>query len=93
MQWEIEFDQDRFKNMEDTWTEKYDRYLAYTVYHWGFCLIFKIALSALCLLFCVPNLLPQVHCIFLIAFQILNHLIFHTSHICIFQLKLLDVLS
>ncbi|XP_009933198.1 coiled-coil domain-containing protein 125 isoform X2 [Opisthocomus hoazin] len=25
LQWEIEFDQDRFKNMEDTWTEKYDR--------------------------------------------------------------------
>ncbi|NXK29051.1 CC125 protein, partial [Arenaria interpres] len=24
-QWEIEFDQDRFKNIEDTWTEKYDR--------------------------------------------------------------------
>ncbi|XP_074876691.1 coiled-coil domain-containing protein 125 [Buteo buteo] len=26
LQWEIEFDQDRFKNIEDTWTEKYDRY-------------------------------------------------------------------
>ncbi|KAM4879091.1 coiled-coil domain-containing protein 125 [Sylvia borin] len=25
LQWEIEFDQDRFKNIEDTWTEKYDR--------------------------------------------------------------------
>ncbi|NXO88565.1 CC125 protein, partial [Certhia brachydactyla] len=25
LQWEMEFDQDRFKNMEDTWTEKYDR--------------------------------------------------------------------
>ncbi|XP_039552255.1 coiled-coil domain-containing protein 125 isoform X2 [Passer montanus] len=25
LQWEIEFDQDRFKNLEDTWTEKYDR--------------------------------------------------------------------
>ncbi|NWH98977.1 CC125 protein, partial [Tichodroma muraria] len=25
LQWEIEFDQDRLKNMEDTWTEKYDR--------------------------------------------------------------------
>ncbi|NWS34780.1 CC125 protein, partial [Polioptila caerulea] len=25
LQWEIEFDQDRFKNMEDTWAEKYDR--------------------------------------------------------------------
>lgn len=40
LQWEIEFDQDRFKNIEDTWTEKYDRYLTYTVYRWGFCLIF-----------------------------------------------------
>ncbi|NXC92095.1 CC125 protein, partial [Cercotrichas coryphoeus] len=26
LQWEIEFDQNRFKNIEDTWTEKYDRY-------------------------------------------------------------------
>ncbi|NXY81102.1 CC125 protein, partial [Alcedo cyanopectus] len=25
LQWEIEFDQDRFRNIEDTWTEKYDR--------------------------------------------------------------------
>ncbi|NXY23917.1 CC125 protein, partial [Atrichornis clamosus] len=25
LQWEIEFDQDRFKNIEDTWTEKYER--------------------------------------------------------------------
>ncbi|NXR91278.1 CC125 protein, partial [Hypocryptadius cinnamomeus] len=25
LQWEIEFDQDRFKNIQDTWTEKYDR--------------------------------------------------------------------
>uniref|UniRef100_A0A8D2N4X0 CC125 protein n=1 Tax=Zonotrichia albicollis TaxID=44394 RepID=A0A8D2N4X0_ZONAL len=25
LQWEIEFDQDRFKNIEDTWAEKYDR--------------------------------------------------------------------
>ncbi|NWV62257.1 CC125 protein, partial [Malurus elegans] len=25
LQWEIEFDQDRFKKIEDTWTEKYDR--------------------------------------------------------------------
>ncbi|KAM6991681.1 coiled-coil domain-containing protein 125 isoform 1-T1 [Passerculus sandwichensis] len=25
LQWEIEFDQDRFKNIEDTWVEKYDR--------------------------------------------------------------------
>ncbi|OWK59619.1 Coiled-coil domain-containing protein 125, partial [Lonchura striata] len=25
LQWEIEFDQDRLKNIEDTWTEKYDR--------------------------------------------------------------------
>ncbi|NXW93862.1 CC125 protein, partial [Alopecoenas beccarii] len=25
LQWEMEFDQDRFKNIEDTWTEKYDR--------------------------------------------------------------------
>uniref|UniRef100_A0A8B9S8I6 Coiled-coil domain containing 125 n=1 Tax=Apteryx owenii TaxID=8824 RepID=A0A8B9S8I6_APTOW len=25
LQWEIEFDQDRFKNIEETWTEKYDR--------------------------------------------------------------------
>ncbi|NXG11030.1 CC125 protein, partial [Sakesphorus luctuosus] len=25
LQWEIEFDQDRFKIIEDTWTEKYDR--------------------------------------------------------------------
>ncbi|NXP57635.1 CC125 protein, partial [Chloropsis cyanopogon] len=25
LQWEIEFDQDRFKNIEDAWTEKYDR--------------------------------------------------------------------
>ncbi|XP_037981528.1 coiled-coil domain-containing protein 125 [Motacilla alba alba] len=25
LQWEIEFDQDRFKNVEDAWTEKYDR--------------------------------------------------------------------
>ncbi|XP_056181572.1 coiled-coil domain-containing protein 125 isoform X1 [Falco biarmicus] len=25
LQWEIEFDQDRFKNIEDTWTEKYNR--------------------------------------------------------------------
>ncbi|NXM36512.1 CC125 protein, partial [Oxyruncus cristatus] len=25
LQWEIKFDQDRFKNIEDTWTEKYDR--------------------------------------------------------------------
>ncbi|XP_059729749.1 coiled-coil domain-containing protein 125 isoform X2 [Haemorhous mexicanus] len=25
LQWEIEIDQDRFKNIEDTWTEKYDR--------------------------------------------------------------------
>ncbi|XP_030323410.1 coiled-coil domain-containing protein 125 [Calypte anna] len=25
LQWEIEFDQDRFKNIEDKWTEKYDR--------------------------------------------------------------------
>ncbi|NXN92752.1 CC125 protein, partial [Rhinopomastus cyanomelas] len=25
LQWEIEFDQHRFKNIEDTWTEKYDR--------------------------------------------------------------------
>ncbi|NXH41148.1 CC125 protein, partial [Dicaeum eximium] len=25
LQWEIEFDHDRFKNIEDTWTEKYDR--------------------------------------------------------------------
>ncbi|NWX40457.1 CC125 protein, partial [Steatornis caripensis] len=25
LQWEIEFDQDRFKNIEDMWTEKYDR--------------------------------------------------------------------
>ncbi|NXF07056.1 CC125 protein, partial [Smithornis capensis] len=25
LQWEIEFDQDRFKNIEDTWIEKYDR--------------------------------------------------------------------
>ncbi|NXP29585.1 CC125 protein, partial [Scytalopus superciliaris] len=25
LQWEIEFDQDRFKTIEDTWTEKYDR--------------------------------------------------------------------
>ncbi|NXN43413.1 CC125 protein, partial [Rhinoptilus africanus] len=25
LQWEIEFDQDRFKNIEDTWTQKYDR--------------------------------------------------------------------
>lgn len=36
LQWEIEFDQDRFKNIEDTWTEKYDRYLTYIVYLWGF---------------------------------------------------------
>lgn len=40
LQWEIEFDQDRLKNIEDTWTEKYDRYLTYTVYCWSFCLIF-----------------------------------------------------
>ncbi|NXY42524.1 CC125 protein, partial [Ceuthmochares aereus] len=25
LQWEIEFDQDRFKNIEDTWAEKYNR--------------------------------------------------------------------
>ncbi|OXB62461.1 hypothetical protein ASZ78_014455 [Callipepla squamata] len=25
LQWEIEFDQDRFRNIEDTWTKKYDR--------------------------------------------------------------------
>ncbi|NXK85696.1 CC125 protein, partial [Formicarius rufipectus] len=25
LQWEIEFDQNRFKTIEDTWTEKYDR--------------------------------------------------------------------
>ncbi|KAF1662350.1 hypothetical protein FQA23_0004042, partial [Aptenodytes patagonicus] len=25
LQWEIEFDQDRLKNIEDTWTERYDR--------------------------------------------------------------------
>ncbi|XP_062455979.1 coiled-coil domain-containing protein 125 [Rhea pennata] len=25
LQWEIEFDQDRFKNIEETWREKYDR--------------------------------------------------------------------
>ncbi|NXK00362.1 CC125 protein, partial [Corythaixoides concolor] len=25
LQWEIEFDQDKLKNIEDTWTEKYDR--------------------------------------------------------------------
>ncbi|NXY10562.1 CC125 protein, partial [Pteruthius melanotis] len=25
LQWEIKFDRDRFKNIEDTWTEKYDR--------------------------------------------------------------------
>ncbi|XP_006033063.1 coiled-coil domain-containing protein 125 isoform X1 [Alligator sinensis] len=25
LQWEIEYDQDRFKNIEETWTEKYDR--------------------------------------------------------------------
>ncbi|NWS75587.1 CC125 protein, partial [Crotophaga sulcirostris] len=25
LQWEIEFDQGRFKNIEDTWTDKYDR--------------------------------------------------------------------
>ncbi|NXH21711.1 CC125 protein, partial [Bucco capensis] len=25
LQWEMEFDQDRFRNIEDTWTEKYDR--------------------------------------------------------------------
>ncbi|XP_061873894.1 coiled-coil domain-containing protein 125 isoform X2 [Colius striatus] len=31
LQWEIEFDQDRFKNIEDTWTEKYDRFF------WDFC--------------------------------------------------------
>lgn len=32
LQWEIEFDQDRFKNIEDTWTEKYDRYLIYAAF-------------------------------------------------------------
>ncbi|NXF26591.1 CC125 protein, partial [Rhodinocichla rosea] len=31
LQWEIEFDQDRFKNIEDTWTEKYDRKNALSV--------------------------------------------------------------
>lgn len=36
LQWEIEFDQDRFKNIEDTWTEKYDRYLTYTAHLWGY---------------------------------------------------------
>ncbi|XP_042546801.1 coiled-coil domain-containing protein 125 isoform X2 [Dipodomys spectabilis] len=25
LQWEIEFDQDRFKNIEESWTQKYDR--------------------------------------------------------------------
>ncbi|XP_037230254.1 coiled-coil domain-containing protein 125 isoform X2 [Falco rusticolus] len=34
LQWEIEFDQDRFKNIEDTWTEKYNRYLTYIVCLW-----------------------------------------------------------
>jgi len=25
LQWEIEFDQNRFKNIEESWTQKYDR--------------------------------------------------------------------
>jgi len=89
LQWEIEFDQDRFKNMEDTWTEKYDRYLTCTVYNF--------ALNAVCHLSCVPSLLHQVLWVFsvlLVPFQIWEDLFnFHASHICIFQLKLLKLLS
>lgn len=40
LQWEIEFDQDRFKNIEDTWTEKYDRYLTYAVFLFSFYFFF-----------------------------------------------------
>lgn len=67
LQWEIEFDQDRFKNIEDTWTEKYDRYLTYAAHHWGYFICIECCmLSFLCSKFaslgflglCLPNLLP-----------------------------------
>lgn len=74
LQWEIEFDQDRFKNIEDTWTEKYDRYSTYTVYLCGFfnCIEWYMSSS-------VPSLLRQVFwgfSVFLISFQIWEDLIF-----------------
>uniref|UniRef100_A0A8C6K6S3 Uncharacterized protein n=1 Tax=Melopsittacus undulatus TaxID=13146 RepID=A0A8C6K6S3_MELUD len=31
LKWEIEFDQDQFKNIEDTWTEKYDLHCVFFV--------------------------------------------------------------
>ncbi|VCX39637.1 unnamed protein product, partial [Gulo gulo] len=39
LQWEIEFDQNRLKNIEESWTQKYDRF----VYSYSFSLeIFKV---------------------------------------------------
>lgn len=74
LQWEIEFDQDRFKNIEDTWTEKYDRYSTYTVYLCGFfnCIEWYMSSS-------VPSLLYRVFwgfSVFLISYQILKDFIF-----------------